>query len=187
MKTNSKLLHAEDCFANGLEAEKSGDLVRAMHIYEQAIAIYPNYAASYVNLGALHSRAGNFGRAAEIFKRACEADPSYALAFFNYGTVLDDLGRIDEAAIAYRQAVALSPSYADPLFNLALICQRKEQYREALSCWRSFLALEKTGEWAEKAREHVQKILSRYSLRIVSRTPLPKRNTSAKAALCLVK
>jgi tetratricopeptide (TPR) repeat protein len=187
MNTKSMLLSAEGCFASGLAAEQSGDLARAMQFYEQAIAIHPNYAPPYVNLGAVHSRNGNLDRAGEIFKRACEADPGYAFAFFNYGTVLDDLGMLEEAAINYRRAIALDTRYADPLFNLALICERKGQYRQALNCWSSFLALEKTGSFADNARNRVRKILDIYGLRIVSRTSHPKRNMSTRASLCLVK
>lgn len=186
LTTNSVLLPAEAWFADALGAEQAGDLLRAMQLYEVMIALYPKFVPSYVNLGAIYFQAGNLRKAVDTFKRACDADPSSPIAFFNHGNVLDDLGKIDAAVVAYKKAIALDPGYADAQYNLALIYERQGQTRESLACWRAYFALERTCS-DKKAFESFGRNLDKYSLRLVSRTPHPKRKFSNKAALCRVK
>ena len=159
----------QDRFLAAVQAEESGEKQRAITLYEEILAIDPEYAAAYINLGTVHFHLRQYGRAEELYRRATEADPGYVLAFFDLGNVLDELVRLDESIAAYRKAVALSPRYADAHYNLALAYERKGQQRCALRHWQSYVRLDNQGPWADHARGQIRKLLSREKLTIAWR------------------
>jgi tetratricopeptide (TPR) repeat protein len=159
----------QDRFFAAVQAEEAGEKQRAIHIYEEILAIDPGYAAAYINLGTVHFHLRQYHRAEELYRRATEADPGYVLAFFDLGNVLDELERLDESIAAYQQAVALSPRYADAHYNLALAYERKSQPRAALRHWQSYARLDTQGPWADHARTQIHKLLSREKLSIAAR------------------
>ena len=159
----------QDRFLAAVQAEESGEKQRAITLYEEILAIDPEYAAAYINLGTVHFHLRQYGRAEELYRRATEADPGYVLAFFDLGNVLDELERPDESIAAYHKAVALAPRYADAHYNLALAYERKGQHRCALRHWQSYARLDNQGPWADHARGQIRKLLSREKLAIAWR------------------
>ena len=173
-------------FLAAVQAEEAGEKQRAIALYEEILAIDPQYAAAYINLGTINFHLRQYDRAEELYRRATEVDPSYVLAFFDLGNVLDELQRPDESIAAYRQAVTLAPRYADAHYNLALAYQRKAQHRDALRHWLAYVKLDSRGPWADHARGQIRKLLSREKLSIAWRATeyIPPRK--GKAALELV-
>jgi tetratricopeptide (TPR) repeat protein len=146
------------------------------------LALDPNYAPGYINLGTLYFHLRQFGKAEELYRRATETDPGYVLAFFDLGNVLDELERHDESIAAYQRSVELSPRYADAHYNLALAFERKGELRSALRHWQAYLRLDKAGPWADHARTQIRRLLDREKLSIASRSEgfVPqKRGTAA--------
>jgi tetratricopeptide (TPR) repeat protein len=156
-------------FQAAVEAEEAGDKPRAIALYEEILAIDPNFAAGCINLGTVFFHMRQFGRAEELYRRATVADPAYVLAYFDLGNVLDELERLDESIAAYLKAVTLSPRYADAHYNLALAYGRCGQDRQALRHWRAYVKIDNRGPWAEHARVQIRKLLSRETITIVSR------------------
>jgi len=175
----------QDRFLSAVQAEEAGEKQRAILIYEEILALDPEYAAAYINLGTIYFHLRQFGRAEELYRRATLADPAYVLAFFDLGNVLDELERPDESIAAYRQAVALSPRYADAHYNLALAYERQGQGRQALGHWRAYHRLDNRGLWADHARGQIRKLLSREKLAIAWRATsyLPPRKGTAALEL----
>ena len=159
----------EDRFLAAVRAEELGDKQRAIAVYEEILALDPDYAAAAINLGTIYFHLRQYGRAEELYRRATLADPDYVLAYFDLGNVLDELERLDESIAAYLKAVALSPSYADAHYNLALAYERSGQGRHALRHWRAYVKLDNHGPWADHARGQIRKLLSQEKLAIVSR------------------
>ena len=176
----------QELFIGAVQAEEAGDKPRSIALYEEMIALDPDYAPAYINLGTIHFHLRQFNRAEELYRRATETDPEYVLAFFDLGNVLDELERPDESIAAYQQAVALSPRYADAHYNLALAFERKGECRAALRHWESYVRLDKSGPWAEHARQQIRKLLDREKLSISWRADFFIPRSKGKAALELM-
>ena len=176
----------QERFFAAVRAEEAGEKQCAVALYEEIIAIDPQYAAAYINLGTIQFHLRQFTRAEELYRRATEADPSYVLAYFDLGNVLDELERLDESIAAYNKAVALSPRYGDAHYNLALAYERKGQYRAALRHWQSYLRLDNHGPWADHARGQIGKLLSREKLSIAWRADRFMPPRKGQAALELI-
>jgi tetratricopeptide (TPR) repeat protein len=175
----------QDLFLAAVQAEESGDKLRAIKLYQELLELDPSYAAASINLGTLHFHLRKYEQAEEFYRRATIADPSYVLAYFDLGNVLDELERLDEAIAAYRQAVTLAPGYADAHYNLALAYERKGQHRSALRHWQCYVRLDNCGPWAEHARTQIRKLLRREKLTIASRADrfVPPHKGTASLAL----
>ena len=170
----------QDLFLAAVQAEESGEKIRAIHLYEEIIDTDPGYAAAYINLGTINFHLRYYGRAEELYRRATEADPSYVLAFFDLGNVLDELQRPAESIAAYTRAISLSPRYADAHYNLALAYERQGDGRKALRHWQAYVKLDQSGPWADHARTQIRKLLDQEKLSIAARAlayvaPSPNR------------
>jgi tetratricopeptide (TPR) repeat protein len=175
----------QELFQSAVQAEESGNKQRAIAIYEQILAIDPDYAAACINLGTVFFHLRQYGRAEELYRHATEADPGYVLAYFDLGNVLDELERLDESIAAYQRAVALSPRYADAHYNLALAYERSSQGRNALRHWQAYLKLDNRGPWADHARGQIRKLLGREGIRIAARAHsfIPRRKGTAALSI----
>jgi tetratricopeptide (TPR) repeat protein len=169
-----------------VEAEEAGHKQRAMALYEEILAVDPEYAPACINLGTLYFHLRKLDRAEDLYRRATVAAPGYALAFFDLGNVLDELDRMEESIAAYRQAIALSPGYADAHYNLALAYERKGTPRAALPCWQAYLKLDGSGPWADHARGRIRAILGREKLAIAWRADRFVPHCEGTAHLALV-
>ena len=172
-------------FLAAVQAEEGGEKQRAIALYEEILALDPDYAAAYINLGTIYFHMRQFGRSEELYRRATEADPAYVLAFFDLGNVLDELERLDDAIAAYTRAVELAPRYADAHYNLALAFERKGQCRPALRHWQAYIRLDNCGPWADHARGQIRKLLNREKLSIAwrARSFIPPRKGTAALEL----
>jgi len=176
----------QERFAAAVQAEESGEKNRAIGIYNEIIAVEPNFAPAYINLGTIYFHMRRFGRAEELYRRATIADPGYVLAFFDLGNVLDELERPDESIAAYCKAIALAPRYADAHYNLALAYERKGEYRSALRHWHAYVHLDRTGPWADHARTQIHKLLEHEKLSVAWRGERACTPAAVPAALQLV-
>jgi tetratricopeptide (TPR) repeat protein len=86
------------------------------------------------------------------------ADPGYPLAEFNLGNLYDEQNLLKEAISHYRRALDLNPSYADAHFNMALICERSGDPLKAVAHWKTYLKLDRSGQWADIARRQLERL-----------------------------
>ena len=159
----------QDLFLDAVQAEETGEKKRAVERYEEILALDPDYAPAYINLGTIHFHLREFDRAEDLYRQATVADPNYVLAFFDLGNVLDELERFDESIAAYRKAASLAPRYSDVHYNLALAYERKGERRLALRHWEAYVRLDNAGPWADHARGQIHKLLNREKLSIAWR------------------
>jgi tetratricopeptide (TPR) repeat protein len=148
---------AEIWFARA--SEWDGDPERwesAVDAYERVIALDPDYAAAWNNLGLLQHRMGHYERAGECYKAALEADDSCCQAAFNLGSLHEDLGDFPSAIHWYRRALEMEPDYADAHFNLAGVLGKTGRADSAAIHWRRYLELDLGSPWAQIARSHLE-------------------------------
>lgn len=132
-----------------------GRWTEAVEAYEQVIAIDPDYAAAWNNLGLLQHRMGRYRRAGECYRGALAADGACIQAAFNLASLHEDLGEFGPAAAWYRRALELDPGYADAHFNLAGVLGKMGNAEGAAAHWRRYLEIDPASPWADIARSHL--------------------------------
>jgi tetratricopeptide (TPR) repeat protein len=134
--------NAEVLFRQGLALARAGDASGAAAAYEQAVALDPDHAGAWVNLGSLRRRSGRPEEAVAAYRQALRVKPDYPLALSNLGNALKDLRRFTEAADCYRRAIALKPGYADAYANLGAALSELDEPEAAVEAYQSAVAAE---------------------------------------------
>jgi len=106
-----------DLFARA-ECMEAVDVAEARRLYEQAIAIEPDFTNAYLNLGAVLCESGDCDEAVRVFSKGIEHRPEEPLLYFNRAVALEDLNRFEEALASYDLALQLDPNLADAHFNV---------------------------------------------------------------------
>jgi Flp pilus assembly protein TadD len=96
------------------------DWAKASDSLRKGLAVYPNYAAAYNNLGAVYSRMGKSSEARQALQQAIALDEHLAAAYVNLGRISFLDKDYPNAESLLTMAVALEPAAnADELFLLA--------------------------------------------------------------------
>ena len=96
------------------------DWAGAIGRLNDAIAIYPRYAAAYNNMAAAEARLGDWGRAREALQKAIAVDDHFAPGFVNLGHLEERDHKFEAAEKLYAKAAAIDPSNAQ---TLAYLCR----------------------------------------------------------------
>lgn len=106
----------QDLFVRA-ECMEAVDAAEARRLYEQAIALAPDFTNAYLNLGAVLCESGDCDEAVRVFSKGIEHRPDEPLLYFNRAVALEDLNRFEEALASYDLALQLDPNLADAHFN----------------------------------------------------------------------
>lgn len=107
------------------EFEKANRLIsrqewaKAQERLRKAIAIYPNYAAAYNNLGVIYSHTGDLAQAREALQRALTVNDHMALVYVNLGRVSFRTNDFPAVEGFISKALSLAAPDADELTLLA--------------------------------------------------------------------
>jgi predicted CXXCH cytochrome family protein len=96
----------------------SGQLEKALDVYEQAAKRNPDSFAALRKLGSALRSAGQTARAAEALKRALAAWPGDAATWHELGLDYLNLGMKTEAAAAFQKTIDLDPDMAESYNSL---------------------------------------------------------------------
>jgi uncharacterized protein (TIGR03032 family) len=94
----------------GVELHERGRLAEAVDAYRAALAINPNYADAYNNLGNVFQDLQQAENALECYRQAIRCEPNNVNAYRNLGYVLKEQGRISEGLSYLEQAQAIEPN-----------------------------------------------------------------------------
>jgi predicted O-linked N-acetylglucosamine transferase (SPINDLY family) len=94
----------------------------------RAIALRPNYAKAFYNLGVALQCLGRLDEAIAAYRQAISIDFNLPKAHNNLGNVLKDKGQLDDAVAAYRQSVTIDPDNASNDSNLVYTLQFHPAY-----------------------------------------------------------
>jgi tetratricopeptide (TPR) repeat protein len=122
---------ATEWFERGVALEDD-DVDAARAAYEKAVAIDPDHADAWVNLGRLAHEAGDPAVAARCYHEALARDETDPVTHFNLALACEDLDRPAEAAAHYLRAVAINPRFADAHYNLSQLLSRLGRRDEAV-------------------------------------------------------
>jgi len=104
---------------------------QAMVLYQQALAIQPDFWRANVNLAYLYYAHGNYPEAARFFGRACAADPTDGDQFLYLGMALLEMGRLTEAEKASRTALLVRPQGKNYHLGLGMVLRAEGRLPEA--------------------------------------------------------
>ena len=82
----------------------TGELEKAIPVFEQWQQTYPGYYSPYLTLGLIYKRLGNPEKALEEAREALRLEPNHALCYYNVGADYILLNRLEEAETVFRQA-----------------------------------------------------------------------------------
>ena len=118
-------------FTYGVAMFQRGYLEQAAASFKQVIAVKPEVAEAYYNLGTLYLRKNNLRDARRYLEQAVKLRSDYPEAWNNWGMVAAQEGQTDEAIRNFKQSLLLRPSYATALTNLGNTLRRQGDFDEA--------------------------------------------------------
>ncbi|MFM9265650.1 tetratricopeptide repeat protein [Tychonema sp. BBK16] len=125
----------------GRDLQQQGEFQGAIECYERAIAIEPNNAIAYSNLGVIKQQLGEFATAIAYYRQALAIEPNLAETLSNLGSALADAGETAEAIATYDRALSLNPNCAEAWINLGLAREEQGDLLEAISCYQQAIQL----------------------------------------------
>lgn len=131
---------ATERFKRGEEYLQSSNWKEAIREFESAIALKPDWAEAYFNLGMAHSKCphtdqdkSKHDRAAmTAFETTVRLKPTWAEAHNELGERYRASGQSEQAVKAFEQAIRLKPDFADAHLNLGIAHVYKGRYKEGL-------------------------------------------------------
>ncbi len=127
----------------------------AIVAYEQAVAVDPDFADAWCNLGTVFYNQERRARAQECFERTLALEPQHLEGHLNMAALLEEAGKPEAALPHYRRALAADPLCADTHVSLALVYERLALPSRARDHWRRYLQLDPGGGWADVAERHL--------------------------------
>jgi tetratricopeptide (TPR) repeat protein len=110
--------------------------------YRQAIALTPDDAEAYYNLGNALYDQGQYAAAEAAYRQAIALTPDDAEAYYNLGNALYDQGEDAAAEAAYRQAITLKTVYdTEANYNLGGVLHNQGKYAAAEAAYRQAIAV----------------------------------------------
>ena len=129
-------------FAAGYLHGKMGNHELAIAAYKSAIAIMPDDASAYYNLGNALFLMKRYTEAITAYKSAIAIEPDDADAYLNMGLALRLMERYTEAIAAFTSAIAIKPDDASAYYNMGLALGRMKRNTEAIAAYKSAIAID---------------------------------------------
>ncbi len=128
-------------FSRG-EALEESDPAAAEAAYRKVLALDPEHADAYLNLGALLCEGRRCREAVELYDQALRRHPEEALLHFNRAIALEDQGRNAEALAGYHESLRLAPDLADAHYNAARLHELLGDARQAVRHFSAYRRLQ---------------------------------------------
>lgn len=101
------------------QLQKQGNVEKAIHEYQHAIRLKPNFLEAYCNVGNAFKGVGEFKKAVHAYEKAIQLSPDSFGLYLNLASVLHELREIPKALAACEQGLALNPTEANGYFCLS--------------------------------------------------------------------
>jgi tetratricopeptide (TPR) repeat protein len=141
---------------------------KAIDPLNRAVALYPDYAEAYTNLGVVYARLGDSAKEREALQKAIAANDHFAPAFVNLARLeikyhnfaaaeahLKQATSIDAIANAGKVHSMSHKAYSLVHYVAARACEHLNRLPDAVAQFKLFLTEEPAGERATAAREEM--------------------------------
>jgi lipoprotein NlpI len=112
---------AKSTYARAVSAVKAGRESQAIQLFSGLTREYPDFAASYTNLGLLYLKSNKLTEAEQYLNQAISLNPVDAVAYNHLGVVLRQRGEFEQAHQAYLSALRINADYAAAHLNLGIL------------------------------------------------------------------
>ncbi len=169
----------------GDEKNKSYD--QAIEAYKKSLAIKPNDAAVYNQMGNLYGLEKKMPEASDALTKAAQLDPAMApKAYFNMGANLVNGGQPEKAGEFFKKATDADPNYAEAWYQYGSILMMqgkvdpatgKQSYPpDTAAALQKYLSLQPNGPHAQEASAMLQALGEKVQTNI--RVPQPSKKKS---------
>jgi tetratricopeptide (TPR) repeat protein/serine/threonine protein kinase len=128
--------------ARALHVQQPSQPAESLTYYRISVALRPQSAGAYMNLGAKLRNAGDLPGAFAAYETATELEPRYAGAHCGLGDCLWSKGDWPAAIAAYQQAIELQPQLAKAHHGLGLCLKATGDLPGAAAALRSTIAIQ---------------------------------------------
>ena len=132
---------AADYCDRGVACAGLGRLTEALQDYDEAVALYPDYALAYNNRGLVCATMGRMAEAIRDYDKAIELNSDYGEAYVNRGIAYAQSGRDEEALRDFDQALRLDPDYALGYYNRGIARAESGRLDDAIRDYDTAIAL----------------------------------------------
>ncbi|MDJ0659625.1 MAG: tetratricopeptide repeat protein [Crocosphaera sp.] len=139
----------ETYFNQGVEQANLGDLDAAIALWDQALAIDPNFAPAWHNRGSALGTIGQTEEAIASFDQALALNAQDIEALNAKGQVLYSLQQWPEAIACWDQVLTIQPNYYQAWYNRGSALELMEKPSEAIESYQKALEIEPTFELAQ--------------------------------------
>jgi Flp pilus assembly protein TadD len=110
-----------DDYQHSLSALKAGKDEDALKRFETLSKSYPDFAASYINVGLIEIKRDNLHTAETALLHAAQLAPQQPEIYNGLGIIYRRTGQFKEAETAYLKALQLAPDYANAHLNIGIL------------------------------------------------------------------
>jgi tetratricopeptide (TPR) repeat protein len=114
---------------------------KAIEAYKTTIALKPDYAEAYNNMGIVLKEQGKFAESIDAHKKSISLKPDYAEAYYNMGVSFEKLYKLAEAIEAYKKSISLKPNNPKAYFNIGVVLNAQNNVKEAVEAYNNVLLL----------------------------------------------
>ena len=127
--------------SKGIKGTEFDELEQRLNEANKALAIKPDDADTYYNLGIALQKQNKLEEAIEAYNKALSIKPDYADACYNMGATLQEQGKLEEAIEAYNESLTIKPDDADAYYNMGATLQDQGKAEEAIEAYNKALAI----------------------------------------------
>ena len=136
--------------AYGIALSELGRNAEAVQQFQRVLALDPNNAPAYQNLGIAALRSGDLRTAEAQLTRALELNPRLPLALNTMGVVWIRKGDPARAFESWKRAFELDRRQYDALYNMALVSIQRGDHENARRALEEFVRIAPEGRYAEE-------------------------------------
>lgn len=133
--------HLDALHLLGVLAAQTNNPLRAVELFDSAIALNPNSATFYFNRGLALQALEQPQAALASYDKCIALEHNAADAYFNRGNTLKELNRREAALASYDKAIAIRPDYAEAYYNRGNVLGELKQPEAALASYDKAIAV----------------------------------------------
>jgi tetratricopeptide (TPR) repeat protein len=134
---------------------KMGDFRSEIKWAQKTLAIKPDFAKGYVNLGNGYTGQQSFDKAAECYNQAAKLDPESPYPPYELGVLEETKGNMKQAVADYELSAKLDPDFEQAWFNLAAGYANLNQFDKASQQIEKYLRIHPDDKDAKEMYEHI--------------------------------
>ncbi|MBL94509.1 MAG: hypothetical protein CMF70_04310 [Magnetovibrio sp.] len=120
----------------------AGNIEEAIQSFEKAVAVDPNSADNFYNLGVLLTSQSKLPQALDSYKKAVAINPFFSEAYNNLGGILKELGSYEDAIANYEKVLSINPESAETFYNLASVLAKMGNINKAIETYQKAIKIQ---------------------------------------------